>query len=233
MIDPNKQKKILYMFDEIGKIDDKYINEALLCEKKAVRPVKFSRLLAVAACIALISVMLLTMISNRSDEAPQEPITQPSDTKNTEDLIMITFTEMDSDIRSSFRVPTFDITEDVDGKYSFLYHGGIRLIWTYGNGVYYSVAVSDDNDVKALKDYLANDKTTDFERGREYGDFRFYISYGNGITETPYLSDNGGRFSDGFLSDYLPEVLPSDEFAHFVQTFIEKCISERLEEGWY
>lgn len=230
----NKEQKILYMFDEIGNIDDKYVNEALLCEKKQLgRQGKLIRILTVAACIALISAMLLTMISNRTDDAPQAPSEPPTSLPKVEDLLMINFTEMDSDIRGMFNVPTFDSTESIDGKYSFIYHSGVRLIWTYGNGVYYSVAVSDESDIKTLENYLANDKSTDFERGKEYGNFRFYISYGNGIVETPYLSNNSGRISDGYLPDYLPEVLPSDDFARFVQSIIDKRISEILEKEWY
>lgn len=213
----NKEQKILYMFDEIGKIDDKYVNEALLCEKRKVaRYSRFARILAVAACIALISAACLTLISKLTG-TPQAPNDSLGDFKEAEDYLMNSLEGINIELLSSFEVSEDDT--------SLLYDKSVRLIWTYGNGVYYSVAVKGAYDVQDLENYLANDKMSDFERNNDYGDFRFWISYGNGITETPYLSDNSGRISVGFLSDYLPEVLPSDEFASFIHRLISKQIS--------
>ena len=217
MTNPDKQKKILYMFDEIGKIDDKYINEALLCEKKkSIKQSRFIRILAVTACIALISAVCLTLISKLTD-APQTPSDHIGDVEEAEDYLIDYLEEINIELLSSFKISESDT--------SLLYDDSMRLIWTYGNGVYYSVTVEDAYDVKSLENYLANDKTSDFERNKEYGDFRFWISYGNGITETPYLSENSGRISVGSLSDYLPEVLPSDDFSHFIEKLIRKQIS--------
>ncbi len=221
----NKEQKILYMFDEIGKIDDKYVNEALSFEKKSARHIKFTRILAVCACIALISVMLFTMISNRTDNAPQAPNDQPADLKDTNDYLMSSLEGINIELLSSFKVMEDNNSESLENENSILYDSSVRLIWTYGNGVYYSVTVSDAYDMQSLEDHLAHDKATAFERKSDYGDFRFWISYGNGITETPYLSDNSGRISVGTLSDYLPEVLPSDEFASFIHRLISKQIS--------
>ncbi len=224
----NKEQKILYMFDELGKIDDKYVNEALLSEKKkSVRQSKFTRILAVAACIALISAACLTLVSKLSS-IPQAPNDSLDDLKEAEDYLMNSLEGINIELLSSFEVPENDT--------SLLYDESVRLIWTYGNGVYYSVRVKDTYDVESLENYLANDKVSDFERNNAYGDFRFWISYGNGITETPYLSDNSGRISVGSLSDYLPEVLPSDDFARLIEKLIRKQISaSELLNGkeWY
>ena len=161
----NKEQKILYMYDELGKIDDKYVNEALLCEKKAVRQVKFSRLLAVAACIALISVMLTLTIANFPADDSEAPNAPNDNFKESEDYLMNSLEGINIELLSSFKVSeNDDSSENLENNASILYDGSVRLIWTYGNGVFYSVTVSDSYDLQSLEDYLANDKTHDFER---------------------------------------------------------------------
>ena len=214
----SNEQKILYLFDEIGKIDDKYVAEAMEYRRYAPEKRSFIKILSLAACIALIAVFCLIGISNIADALLDTDKNDfPSDggtVYETPDALCEVMTELDVKFLSSAQIssPTAELVCD----------GNVRIIWTYNGEVYYSVTV-DPNDAKALERHLAGKSSSRVSPDDEYGDFRFYVSHGNGLLETPYIEDNAGRLSVGSLSDYLPEVYPSRELADFISSLIKRA----------
>lgn len=214
----SNEQNILYLFDEIGKIDDKYVAEAMECRSYATKKRSFIKILSLAACITLIAVFCLVGISNIADtllDAYKND--SPADSDNvyeTSDALYEVMTGLDVKFLSAAQIstPTAELVCDES----------VRIIWTYNGEVYYSVTV-DPSDAKTLEKYLAKESASRVSPSDEYGDFRFYVSYGNGLLETPYIEDNAGRLSIGSLSDYLPEVYPSSELADFIGSLIKRA----------
>lgn len=221
----NKDQKVLYLFDEIGKIDDRFVNEAMQYESKRHSKGKiFARIMILAACIAVIMTLLVATAAGVTIGLVSEFIadTDKNASPNGDlDTVPPESDDMLFDTMSSLSVETLEAARVYSSPAQLVCDGNVRLIWTYGNGVYYSVKV-DPSDTWALKEYLDSaEGTKKVEYGEKYGDFRFYISHGNGIVESPYLENNPGRVSFGTLSDYLPEIYPSGEFADFIAYLVE------------
>ena len=221
------EAKISYLFDEIGKIDDKFVNEAMQVyvprsyERSEKRRPKrsISKALSLVAAVVLVFAITLTAVANlegllfdRSNDNKSESV--PNDTYESRDRIYAHLATLDAQALSA---------AEVSGNVNDLLYGSpTRLIWTFGDGVYYSVTVRNSADEQIIEDYLRSDNTTKADPDEEIGNFRFWISYGNGKCVTPYLERNGGRESFGILSDYLPEIYPSDAFARFIGSLISE-----------
>ena len=213
--------KIDYLIDELGKIDDKFVNEAMqiVVPTHEMRPKRrISKALTLVAAVVLVFAISLTAIANldglfdKSSDAANEGL--PEDVFNSKDRIYAQLATLDAQSLSS-AVVISDVND-------LLYDSPTRLIWTFGDGVYYSVTVRNSVDENRIEDYLKSDYTTKADPDGETSDFRFWISYGNGKCVTPYLERNGGRESFGILSDYLPEIYPSDAFARFIGSLISE-----------
>ncbi len=213
----SNEQKILYLFDEIGRIDDKYVAEAMECRSYTAKKRSFIKILALAACITLITVSCLVGISNIAnslfDACKNDLPSDDGTVYEMSDALCEVMTELDVKFLSAAQIskPTAELVCD----------GSLRIIWTYNGEVYYSVTV-DSSDAKALERHLARKSSSRVSPDDEYGDFRFYVSHGNGLLETPYIEDNAGRLSVGSLSDYLPEVYPSSELADFIGSLIKR-----------
>ena len=222
------EAKISYLFDEIGKIDDKFVNEALPAyefirpqygEKRRERR-GISRALALVAAVVLVFVLSLGVVANLEDilfSKDNESVPEQNvDDYKSKDRIYAQFATLDAQSLGSA-----EVTGDVN---DLLYDSSTRLIWTFGDGVYYSVTVRNSAYEDRIEHYLKSDFGEKASPDDEFSDFKFWISYGNGKCVTPYLERNGGRESYGIVSDYLPEIYPSDAFASFIGSLIREQI---------
>lgn len=206
--------KIDYLIDELGKIDDRFINEALSVEAPTNSRRKISKALALVAAVVAVLMLSLSLIANLGDKSfdsvgddYEENMHQEQSDKLYQDL-----TSLDASSLAAI---------EVEGEVNeLLYDKTPRLIWTFGDGVYYSVTLRNTADEHIIEDYLKNDRYTKADPDDQFANFRFFITYGNGKCTTPYLENNGGRDSYGSLSDYLPEIYPSDAFANFISELI-------------
>ena len=226
----SKDDKLTYLYDEIGTISDRFVNEALVLERKKSSMKLFIKTLAVAAVVIIIVVIGLFAIAGMAlgsvwsdmqtesitstttikDDKP--PVHSPSDKEDVKELKeLIKGIDSENVEQLAFQ----DIKNDL------LFDGNVRFIWTYGNLVYYSVTVENPRDIIAVEDYLASENHRIKSQDPINDDFRFWVSFGNGITTSPFLENNAGGESFGELSDYVPEVYPSDEFAEFIAELIE------------
>ncbi len=212
------EAKISYFYDEIGKIDDRFISEALFTEKVRRRNDFKKKLSVFAAVAAIVAVLCFTVIGNRTDgkgNAPSEDYPGSSESSTSQNDYLAAYLS-----QNTLEGVKYEL-EEIESE--LIYDSSMRLIWTFDGDVYYSVAVQNSLSASELESLLENDRYTKLllgENSPEYGDFRFYVSHGNGILETPYLERNVGRYSVGSLQNYLPEVYPSDSFARFVESLI-------------
>lgn len=209
------EKKLAYLINELGMIDDRYVDEALRAYQ--IRPVKKGRLAIMIAAIAVGTVMLITAslgimariyssfdkLNDAVEEAPTE-IT---------DRLGQTLLSLEAE-----KLSTAVLDAPID---QVIYDGNTRFIWTYDGLVYYSVTVRDSMALRDLEAYLETDRSQSVDENDALSDLRFWISYGNGISVSPYLENNQGRISVGTLSDYSPEIYPSEQFASFIGRLIE------------
>ena len=211
------ESKIEYLIDELGRIEDRFVDEAMTYEKPARKGHRVSKSLVLIAAVVMMLVLSLTIIADLGDKKskPQNDYDSenvPSYTSN--DRLYTNLLAIDVQSLGAIRVES-DVSELLYGKTP-------RLIWTFGDGVYYSVTLRNSADKEIIDGYLKNDVSIKADPNDEFSDFRFWIAYGDGKCTTPYLENNGGRDSYGALSDYLPEIYPSDAFARFIGSLISE-----------
>ena len=202
--------KIEYLIDELGKIDDRFIDEALLPRAAANKKRRALKPLALVAAIVLVFAVSIAVIANMGNKKSSSAIDH-NQTQAQGDVLYDEIAAIDAQTLATLKTDC-DIT-------SLLYGNTTRLIWTFDGEVYYSVNVYG-RDVDTINRYLKNDRYQKADADDEFTNFRFWISYGDGSVTTPYLEKNSGRISYHSLSDYLPEVYPSGEFARFIATLI-------------
>lgn len=213
------EAKISYLFDEIGKIDDKFVNEAMLVGAQKRQKRSISKALTLVAAVVLVFVLSITAIANLEramNQSVNDDLEENKDLYENKDRLYAELTLLDAQALSAAVV-----NEPVE---NLLYNSTTRLIWTFGDGVYYSVTVRNSADEQIIQNYLRSDHTAKADPDEEFPDFKFWISFGDGKSVSPYLDRNGGRESYGILSDYLPEIYPSDAFASFIGELIREQI---------
>lgn len=195
-----KDKKAAYLLDEIGGIDDRYVAEAMAVRKK---PKTGKVILILAACIAAISVMLLSIsgaftLGSIVGGAIRDGIVsgRPKPAETLEELL-----KRESGAADVIKASDASEIDFFDGAY---------LIWQTGDNKGYCLKKLSDNSLKLLveklggRDVRTGDGTT--------SDTKVWISCGNGTVISPYLKVAAGNVGCGELFDYDPEIVPSESF---------------------
>ena len=194
-----KDKKAAYLLDEIGAIDDRYIAEAMNVRRK---PKTGKVLLILAACIALISILLISVAGAftiggivggiiRDDINSSRP-------KPAEELGEILQKQSGAE----------GVTKVADAS-EIDFFNGAYLIWQSKSGGYC---------LKKLPDYSLRRLTSNIG-GMAVGDdeeitlgTKVWISCGDGTVISPYLKASAGNIGYGELFNYEPEIIPSKSF---------------------
>lgn len=195
-----KDKKAAYLLDEIGGIDDRYVAEAIAVRKK---PKTGKVILILAACIAAISVMLLSIAGAftlgrivggviRDDISDNRP--QPAEALG--ELLK-------SESRAADVIKAADASE-ID------FFGGAYLIWQTGDDDGYCLKKLSDDSLKVLLGKIGG-SNVGTENEVTFG-AKVWISCGDGTVISPYLKAAAGNVGYGELFDYSPEIIPSESF---------------------
>ena len=199
-----KHKKATYLFDEIGNIDDRLVQEAMLYRAGRASP----RVLLVAACIAMSLLLVLgtfavSMMSRKSEDsdAPQGGSPMQDHTQRVEAL-----DEMLVSSRDSISYTTVELQSELD-----FYDGNAYVVWQYADSAAFCVS-------RALTATEAHALIRSAEDGTDVGtdapdlQCRVWILLGDGTVISPYLKSSAGNVGIGTLFDYDPELIPSQSF---------------------
>ncbi len=199
-----KRKKALYLLREIGNIDDRLVQEALLYRAGRASP----RVLLVAACIAMSLLLVLgtfavSMMSRKGEDsdAPQGGAPMQDHTQRVEAL-----DEMLVSSRDSIAYTTVTSQSELE-----FFDGKAYVVWQYADSTGYCVS-------RALTAAEADALIRSAEGGSDVGinspdpQCRVWILLGDGTVISPYLKSSAGNVGIGTLFDYDPELIPSQSF---------------------
>lgn len=182
------------LFDVIGGIDERYVQNAFTYRR---RRIGLFKPISVAAAVLIVLCAVFYSFFNLGGTEP----TQKTDV---------------------FEKTLVSIQANVKPENINLFDGITKLIWSYGDDVYYSVEIKGSYDSGNLFRYMTTSSIN--TGGKEKSDIRFWVNFGDGTVMTPYLTRSGGNIGYGTLFDYEPERALSDNFAAYLKNLIDKYI---------
>ncbi|MBR3895149.1 MAG: hypothetical protein IKJ35_08400 [Clostridia bacterium] len=192
-----KEEKAILLFREIGEMDDRLIQEAMLYRPKTSA---FSHVLLIAACLVF-SLMLSVgafLITHRNVKDENVGHTSPGDGSATEQTLdAILLAQSDAQAASADDIEFF-------GEKSY-------VVWqrTDTEEIYVSRALTS-YEVEYLTSEISNG--TQIEAGKSEPICRVWIVLGDGTALSPHLKPSDGNVGVGELFDYHAELIPSDAF---------------------
>ena len=195
----NKKEKAQLLFEKMGQIDDRFIDEAAsYVPKRAAVRIKFPVIRALAACLSILIVFGVGVMLFR-DNAPAGNESYP-------EILTV----------SSVLKKGSLLSRSVDPAKLNLLDGESRIIWQdTESGEYYQVKVSDSqqNSLNSLNSSAENVADTD-------EDYRIWFVNASGEVTSPELKESSGNVSFGSLFTYDPELELTDAFLERLDTLI-------------
>jgi len=205
----DQKQKAMYLFRELGNIDDALVADAL---NPRIQASPRSRVLLLAACLALSAVLIVSSLSialrqfNTGDGGMQAPDMGSVGSTPEEDLRYPLLEEMLVANRGTAVYETVDNVEELD-----FFAPDARVVWQYADSD--SLCVS-----RPLSESEADRLLEHAKDGKSAGDAprepscRVWILLGNGRVITPYLRLSNGNVGYAELFAYSTEVIPSTSF---------------------
>ena len=223
----DKMKKTAYLFDEIGRIDDRLLQEAMQFDCRTANTVKWRKVLLIAATLSLSLVLMLQMVVglsrrdwfpslNKGEEpAPETPSEEaPMDGAPTGNGAWT----LDGVLNAGTHGNGVEVLASA-AEYGF-FDGTARLVWQYrGEEQIYVSRSLTSREVDALLKAMTGTKTA-VSSNKEQPLWRIWLVCDNGEVRTPYLEDSQGNIGYGDFFDYHAEVIPAEEWI--------SCVSEIL-----
>ena len=203
----SKQEKIEYLFDEIGRINDSLIHEAMVYRRVPKKlPIKA---ISVAASLLVACLVLFHAGSG----------------------ILSKFSRDEGTVDEALRAASLEqlLTEQTDlldcrllsaeGELAF-FDGNAYLVWqeTNGNRLYVSRPLASYELEKLKKTAMQG---TPVGEESPVSDCRVWILCGDGSVFSPYLRSSAGNIGVGELFDYNAEVIPSSDFTTYVSDILK------------
>ena len=212
----DKMKKAAYLFDEIGRIDDRLLQEAMQFDCRTANTVKWRKVLLIAATLSLSLILMLQMVVglSRRDWFP--------DLNKGEEPMEGTPTEgtwaLDGVLNAGIHSEGVEVLASAE-EYGF-FDGSARLVWQYqGEEQIYVSRSLTPTEVEALLKAMTGTRTAVSSK-EEQPLWRIWLVCDNGEVRTPYLEESQGNIGYGDFFDYHAEVIPAEEWI--------SCVSEIL-----
>lgn len=218
----DKMKKTAYLFDEIGRIDDRLLQEAMRFDCRTANTVKWRKVLLIAATLSLSLILMLQMVVGLSrrdwfpnwgkEEVP--PADEPLDGAPTGNGDWA----LDGVLNAGTRGNGVEVLASAE-EYGF-FDGTARLVWQYrGEEQIYVSRSLTASEVEALLGAMTGTRTA-VATEEEQPLWRIWLVCDNGEVRTPYLENSQGNIGYGDFFDYHAEVIPAEEWI--------SCVSEIL-----
>ena len=209
----DKETKLAYLIDEIGMIDDRYVNEVLLAKENRRAATKRRTIALLAAVVAALVLMIGSLwigkiAWDRILENAQPP--HSVDATSLEERILALDTE---------RFEKLTTAEDTQAA---LHDGSVKLIFRSDAEEYRFITVSDQKDAAKLRQYLSGDGNKTPVTDPPKAHLQLWVSLGNGHVLTPYLLEESGGGAYGVLPDYAIEAYPSASFEDFILSLLQE-----------
>ena len=210
----DKTRAAELLFDAIGNIDDRLIQEAQTApeRKPASNRRSFTAIIALAATLTLLlgvftATLIAKIVGIREDLMPDsDDISSDVETSASLDHVLINCTPDATVIESA---------EDID-----FFDGNTKIVWQVkGESNYKMVTLTSKYDATTLQKKLAqaNESTpADTENTQCY----LWISFGDGRVVSPHLKNSAGNIGYAELFEYSPEIELDDDLTKLVNDLI-------------
>lgn len=218
----DKMKKAAYLFEEIGRIDDRLLQEAMQFDCRTANTVKWRKVLLIAATLSLSLILMLQMVvglsrrdwfpnTNKGEEpAPDAPM-DGTPTGNGD-------WALDGVLNAGIHSEGVEVLASAE-EYGF-FDGSARLVWQYrGEEQIYVSRSLTPTEVESLLKAMTGTRTA-VATEEEQPLWRIWLVCDNGEVRTPYLENSQGNIGYGDFFDYHAEVIPAEEWI--------SCVSEIL-----
>ncbi|MBQ7336741.1 MAG: hypothetical protein IJW92_09755 [Clostridia bacterium] len=209
----SKQEKIAYLFDEIGGVDDRLLQEAMHSRAQSKAPL---RVLLAAACLMMATVLVIgtVLVASMWNKFLPDNLGNPDNSESLQTLDALL-----TDCRTNGSgYSKLSAVEEID------YFGDAYLVWQYEDDeAYYQSRALTDTEVEQLISLI--DKGTPVGEGTTETACRVWLITGNkrGDVLAPYLPNTPGNVGAATLFDYETEILPSSALI--------SCISDILNDA--
>ena len=207
-----KQRKAELLFDAIGRLDDRLLQDALTWRPR--NRLAITRALLMAATLSLSAVIMVSgiLLALRRDNEQKADFTPNNDTEQTLPTISLDATLFARRDNGSYETVSTE-------KLSF-YDGKARIVWQYADSD--QLCVSREltrQELATLKAELGKGERV----GTDSPSLRcsVWILCGNGEVLSPYLEASSGNVGQGELFDYEAELIPSDTLTSCISGILE------------
>ena len=206
------------LFDAIGNIDDRIIQEAQTAptRKPVEKRKSFTAIIALAATLTLIaSVFAATLIAKIVDSlnsAPDEGHLEDYGNASVETNASLSQTLLDAESSAIVIVEEKDI-DFFDGK--------TKIVWKQsGESDYHMVTLRSQADAAKLGKELKNQKQQIAPEDTESPECEVWITFGDGTVISPYLKTSAGNIGYAELFEYSPEIEPDADLTDLINDLI-------------
>ncbi|MBQ1962888.1 MAG: hypothetical protein II369_02080 [Clostridia bacterium] len=207
--------KTAYLFDELGRVEDRFLDEVLTYTPSRHRlpfPWKAVGLVAAVAAslVLLVQGALLPFLKRVSD--PMMPGQDPSDTPSAVtwslDALLDTSTEVKFETLSS--------------KEEYVFFGDAHLVWQSAESDTLFVSRPLTNvEAERLTESLATRPAEGVSANAEQPAWRIWLVMADGRVITPYLQLSSGNVGYASLFDYHAEVVPNADWVSFISNLMD------------
>ena len=215
----NRKDKVSFLMDEIGNVDEKYLEEALSYSGESRKETKKRKLFRLppaaiisvsAACLTIAFAVLLGLVLVRL------PIFRSATSQGSEDPSAVLPAETGDRLsRVLTETKTAERTDAVETEDFF---GEPRLVWQTAEGSYgvLRLSSSQSTTLKRLMAESEKDPVRVAPEETQDGRCQVWLLNGDGTVVTPYLPLSEGNVCCASLFNYDPEILPDPSLADYV-----------------
>ena len=214
----NKKIKAELLFDAIGDIDDRLIQEAQAPFVKTA-PSKRYNLKAIIALAATLSIVIGMLgafaVSKFIGNLIESTLNDKADEGESSQIFESSLSQTLLDASDMPSVSKCD-ADEID-----FFDGNTSIIWKASEQNEYCVfTLTSASDVTRLKNELSKVKEDISPENTENTLCEVWVTFGNGTVVSPYLKNSAGNVGYAELFEYSPEVEPDAAFAEFVNDLI-------------
>ncbi len=194
------------LYEEIGYVDERYLQEAAAYRARKKSPswrvlliaavllLSFALLLGTVAAGVAVGVINALINSGEQTPEPVAPIVQMEQAMAEEQHVALSADQLE-------------------------FFGRPTLIWSeLGSDEYYSVTLSTYECEKLV--YLMQTNRREYTAQSDAPKYQIWLSLGDGVVVSPYLKNTAGNAGHGEVFDYDPELEMSDALAEQIARYI-------------
>ncbi len=227
------QKRTERLFDAIGGIDDRLIQDAMSPKKARERIAAQKRMrISVAAvaclfCLVVGAVLRLPDLggrvnSNSPSDGDEQSTNAPSTTHEKPDHSSPSADVIPSSLENTLSISTDSSTViRLSSDKLGLLDSTPKLIWRFDGDEHYNVVkIARTDDLGVITGELGRPSAELSAEDSERVGVKMWISYGDGRIVSPYLKQSPGNTGMGALFDYNAEVEPSAKLTESIYELI-------------